>query len=103
MSLGISNMSGELASKRLEILKEVPLRCTVVMFNSEDPVTASQIRDTEVTPHGKSPLRLSSCGSQSADAPFAFAELTSWHADGLLWLAGAGGCIHSTIDCIGNL
>ena len=53
---GISNMSGELASKRLEILKEAlpAAKRIAVMFNSDDPVTASQFL-TPKMPHGKSP------------------------------------------------
>jgi putative tryptophan/tyrosine transport system substrate-binding protein len=47
---GISNLSGELASKRLEILKEAlpAAKRVAVLFNSDDPVTAPQVRDTDL-------------------------------------------------------
>src|SRR5262249_25471228 len=45
---GVSNLSGELASKRLSLLKEaVSARRIAVMLNSDDPITAPQARDVE--------------------------------------------------------
>jgi putative ABC transport system substrate-binding protein len=87
---GISNMSGDLASKRLEILKEaVPaVRRVAVLFNSDDPVTAPQIRETEhAAPQLAVEVRFFPVRNQEMLSS-AFKELSDWHADGLLWLAG---------------
>ena len=87
---GISNMSGELASKRMSILKElVPGTKRIgVLFNPLDPVTVPQIRDTgrdapllgiEVR---RFPVKVAS------DLPATFAQMLAWHADAALWLSG---------------
>ena len=87
---GVSNMSGDLASKRLNIFKEaVPaIRRVAVMFNSDDPVTAPQIRETEhAAPQLTVEVRFFPVRNQETLSS-AFKQLSDWHADGLLWLAG---------------
>jgi putative tryptophan/tyrosine transport system substrate-binding protein len=87
---GVSNMSGELASKRLQILKEaVPaIRRIGVVFNSEDPITAPQVRDTERAAQ-QLPIEVSFFPVRTpATLPSAFKEMTDKRVDGVLWLAG---------------
>jgi putative ABC transport system substrate-binding protein len=87
---GISNMSGDLASKKLEILKEaLPApRRIAVMFNPDDPITAPQVRDTEQAARRLAvEVRFFAVRSQPT-LTSAFKELTDWRADGILWLAG---------------
>lgn len=98
---GISNMSGELASKRLQVLKEAlpAAKRIAVMFNSDDPITAPQIQDTQ---HAAQQLavevRFFAVRNQ-ATLTSAFKDLTDWHAHGLLWLAGQGATfMQGTID-----
>lgn len=87
---GVSNMSGDLASKRLELLKEaVPgIRRVAVMFNPDDPITPPQLRETENAAR-RLPVdvRLFAVRNQEMLSS-AFKEFSNWPADGLLWLAG---------------
>ena len=87
---GVSNLSGELASKRLQLLREaVPAaRRIAVMFNPDDPVTAPQIQETQ---HAARQLDLEVRFFQvrsQATLSSAFKELTDWQAGAVLWLAG---------------
>lgn len=87
---GISNLSGELASKRLQLLKEaVPAaRRVAVMFNPDDPVTAPQIQETQAATR---PLDLDVRFFPVRNQPTlssAFKELIDWRAGAALWLAG---------------
>ena len=88
---GISNMSGELASKRLQLFKEaLPLaaRRIAAIFNSDDPITALQIRDTEQTAQQLGvEVKFFAVRSQPTLAS-AFKDLHAWQAQGVLWLAG---------------
>jgi putative ABC transport system substrate-binding protein len=87
---GVSNMSGDLASKKLEILKEaLPApRRIAVLFNPDDPITAPQVRDTEQAAQRLAvEVRFFAVRSQPT-LTSAFKELTDWRADGVLWLAG---------------
>jgi putative ABC transport system substrate-binding protein len=87
---GISNLSAELAAKRLSILKElVPAgRRIGILFNPRDPITAPQLKYTgsaaasmgvEVSPFG---------ATEVAALGTVFGKLSAWHADAALWLAG---------------
>jgi putative ABC transport system substrate-binding protein len=94
-------MSGELASKRLEVLKVAlpTAKRIAVMFNPDDPVTAPQVRNTERAARQLSVeikfLKVRSHSTLSS----AFMELADWHADGLLWLSGqAQAFMQGTID-----
>ena len=83
-------MSGELASKRLQILKEAlpTARRIAALFNSDDPITAPQIRDTEKALQQLAiDVRFFPVRSQTTLA-LAFKDLTHWDAQGVLWLAG---------------
>jgi putative ABC transport system substrate-binding protein len=89
---GISNMSGQFAAKRLQIMKELVPRAKriALLFNPVDPVTAPQIRDTSAAarPLG---VEVRDFGVKSRDAlPAAFAEMAGWHADAAVWLSGQG-------------
>jgi putative tryptophan/tyrosine transport system substrate-binding protein len=87
---GVSNMSGDLASKKLEILKEAlsAPRRIAVLFNPDDPITAPQVQDTEQAAQRLAiEVRFFAVRSQPALVS-AFKELTDWRADGVLWLAG---------------
>jgi len=87
---GVSNMSGELAAKRLSILKELlpALKRVGVLFNSEDPVTGPQFRDTLRAAEQLSveirffPVRNEETLSAS------FSQLITWQSGAILWLAG---------------
>jgi putative ABC transport system substrate-binding protein len=87
---GVSNMTGELASKRVSILKElVPGAKRIgVLFNPVDPVTVPQIRDTERDAPllgiqvRRFPVKVAS------DLPATFAQMLAWQADAAFWLAG---------------
>jgi putative tryptophan/tyrosine transport system substrate-binding protein len=87
---GVSNLSGELASKRLSLLKEaVPTaRRIAVMLNSNDPITTPQVKDIEraATSMGVEvhffPART------TAELASAFERVLRWRSDAVLWLAG---------------
>lgn len=87
---GVSNLTGELAAKRLQIAKEaIPtVKRVAVIFNADDAVTGPQIRDTEqAAPHVGVDVRFFAVRAP-ADLTSAFKSLTRWHADVVLWLAG---------------
>ena len=87
---GVSNLSGELASKQLSLLKKaVPTaRRIAVMLNSNDPITTPQQKDIEraapsigVEVHffpARTPAELGSV----------FERMLKWRPDAVLWLAG---------------
>jgi putative ABC transport system substrate-binding protein len=87
---GVSNNQGELAAKRLQLLKEMipAVKRVAVLFNPDDPVTGSQRRETDrAAPSVGVEVRLFPIPSQ--DRVLAtFQELRDWGADGLLWLSG---------------
>jgi len=87
---GISNMTGELASKRLSILKElVPgTKRVAVLLNPVDPVTVPQMRDTErAAPVLGIEVRFFPVKA-AKDLPETFKHLLAWRADAALWLSG---------------
>jgi putative ABC transport system substrate-binding protein len=89
---GISNMSGELASKRLSLLKElVPgTKRIAVLLNPVDPVTVPQMRDTErAAPVLGVEFRFFPVKAPR-DLPETFKQMLAWRADAALWLSGQG-------------
>jgi putative ABC transport system substrate-binding protein len=87
---GISNMTGELASKRMSLLKELmPVTKRIgVLFNPVDPITAPQIRDTERgAPLLGLEVRMFPVTAPS-DLPATFRAMLAWRADAALWLSG---------------
>jgi putative ABC transport system substrate-binding protein len=87
---GISNMSGQFAAKRLQILKQlVPgAKRIAVLLNPVDPVTVPQKRDTAAAaPLLGVELRAFPVRA-AAELPAAFKEIKAWNADAALWLAG---------------
>lgn len=87
---GIVNMAGQLAPKRLAILKEtVPTAVRIaVMFNPDDPVNLPQMRDAERTaPSLKVEVRFFPVKAASG-LPDTFKQMLAWRADAALWLLG---------------
>lgn len=87
---GISNMTGELASKRLSVLKDlVPgAKRIAVLFNPVDPVNVPQMRDTErAAPVLGIEVRFFPVKAPR-DLPETFKDTLSWRADAALWLSG---------------
>jgi len=87
---GISNMVGELATKRLAVLKEaVPsAKRIAVMFNPDDPITVPQMRDAErAAPLLNAEIRLFPVRA-TANLPKTLEHMLAWRAGAALWLAG---------------
>jgi len=87
---GISTMSAELASKRLGVLKEVvpAAKRIAAMFNPDDPITVSQIRDAErAAPVLNVEIRFFPVRA-TGNLPEAFKQLLAWRADGAIWILG---------------
>ena len=87
---GISNMAGELSAKRFALLREVvpAAKRIAVMFNPDDPITVSQIRDVErAAPMLKVEIRLFPVQA-AANLPEAFQHMLAWRADAALWIPG---------------
>ena len=87
---GLSNMSGDLAGKRLELLKEaVPAaRRIAVMMHPDEPIVPIQVKDINATAARMGveleiiPLR------HDPELKRAFQRALQWRAQGLLRLAG---------------
>lgn len=94
---GISNMSGELASKRLSLLKELVPRAKhiAVLLNPVDPVTVPQMRDMErAAPLLGAEVRFFPTKTPSG-LPETFMQMLAWRADAALWLAGQADAFQS--------
>ncbi len=87
---GLSNMSGDLAGKRLELLKEVvpAARRIAVMMHPDDPIVPIQVKDINATAARIGvtleliPVR------QAEELESAIQKALHWRAQGLLRLAG---------------
>jgi putative ABC transport system substrate-binding protein len=92
---GLSNLSGELAAKRLSILKELApaAQRVAILFNPRDPVTVPQIGDTE----GAAPLIGVALPrfpvTEIAELSVAFEQLAEWRGEAAIWLAGQAGTL----------
>jgi len=87
---GISTLTGELAGKRLSLLKQlVPgAKRIAVLFNPADPVTRPQIQDTErAAPVLGVEVRFFPVKSPR-DLPETFQQMLAWRAAAALWLSG---------------
>lgn len=87
---GVSNMSGDLAGKRLELLKEaVPAaRRIAVMMHPDDPIVPIQVKDITAAA-ARIGVELEIIPVRNADElERAFQRAVGWHAQGLLRLAG---------------
>ena len=87
---GISNFSGELASKRLSILRELVPRTkrVAVLLNPVDPVNVPQMRDTKrAAPVLGVDVRFFPVKS-TTELPEVFKQMIAWRADAALWLSG---------------
>ena len=89
---GISNSSGELAGKRLSLLKEAVPGATrfAVHLNPDDPITVPQVRDTK-SAAGRLGVQTTFLAVRNFDdLEQAFATLVAWRAQAILRLAGQG-------------
>jgi putative ABC transport system substrate-binding protein len=87
---GLSNMSGDLAGKRLELLKEaVPAaRRIAVMMHPDDPIVPIQVKDINATA-ARIGVELEVIPLRHAhELERAFQRAVHWRAQGLLRLAG---------------
>ena len=87
---GVSDAVGDIAAKRLQVLTEaVPAAKRIaVIFNSDDPVTVPQVRETERAARNlRLEIRFLPVRTQAALAS-AFQELRAWRADAAMWLFG---------------
>ena len=87
---GISNMTGEIASKRMSILRElVPgVKRIAVLYNPVDPVTKPQIRDAQRdAPALGVEVRFFPVKTVP-ELPEAFAQMLAWKANAAFWLSG---------------
>ena len=87
---GLSNLSRELAAKRLSILSElVPsAHRMAILFNPDDPITVPQLADTKTAAAEMGaevrPFPVKDAGR----LPAVFEQIDSWRAEAGLWLAG---------------
>lgn len=87
---GISNLCGELAAKRLSLLKEaVPTaRRIAVMLNPGDPITTLQVKDVErAAPSIGVETRLFPARTV-AELDSVFELMLAWRPDAAIWLCG---------------
>jgi putative tryptophan/tyrosine transport system substrate-binding protein len=92
---GLSNMSGDLAGKRLELLKEaVPTAKRIaVMMHPDDPIVPLQVKDINATAARMS-LELDIIPVRDVtELENAFQRALHWRAQGLLRLAGQASVI----------
>lgn len=89
---GVSNMSGQFAAKRLQLMKELvpPAKRIALLFNPVDPVTAPQIRDTGAAAGHLGVEVRDFPVKAAAELPKVFGEMSAWRADAALWLSGQG-------------
>jgi putative ABC transport system substrate-binding protein len=89
---GISNLSGELAGKRLALLQEAVAgsRRIAALLNPVDPITVPQMRDLErVAPSLGIELRFFPVKAPEELAE-TFKQMLAWRANAALWLSGQG-------------
>lgn len=87
---GVSNLCGELAAKRLSLLKEAlpGARRVAIMLNPADPITSPQARDSERAAPGlglearQFPVRV------VAELGAVLEAIVAWRADAAFWLCG---------------
>jgi putative ABC transport system substrate-binding protein len=92
---GVSNLCGELAAKRLSLLKEaVPTaRRIAVMLNPADPITTPQVKDAERAglPLGVEVRFFPARAIAELDSVFEL--VVRWRPDAVLWLCGQQGVL----------
>src|SRR4030095_13978358 len=87
---GLSNMSGDLAGKRLELLKEaVPAAKRIaVMMHPDDPIVPLQVQESSATAARIGVALEMIPVRQAQELESAFQRALHWRAQGLLRLAG---------------
>ena len=87
---GMSNMCGELAGKKLALLKETLPRARriAVMLNPADPITAPQIQDVERTAPSLGIAVRAFPVRTTVEMDTEFGLMLKWRPDGVLWLCG---------------
>lgn len=97
---GVSNLSRELASKRLSLLKEAlpKVRRIAVLFHPGDPNTGPQATDVErAAPSIGVEIRLFPVGTP-VEIPSIFDQVLKWRTEALLWLAGQNAALERRAD-----
>jgi putative ABC transport system substrate-binding protein len=92
---GVTNMCGELAAKRLNLLKEIvpKARRVAIMLHPDDPITSPQVKDVErVAPSLGVAVRFFPVRTV-AEAEQAFSPMLDWRADATMWLCGQQGAM----------
>lgn len=87
---GLSNMTGELAAKRLELLREAlpAARRVALLYHPDEPIVEPQVRDLEAAARTLAvQLRLLAVRTQN-DLVRALDAAVAWQADAVLRLAG---------------
>jgi len=86
---GIANLAAEIATKRLQVLREVvpAARRIAVLFNPGDPVTTPQVPVIERALAAPLEGRFWRVRSAAEVAPV-FREIVAWRGDAVLWLLG---------------
>lgn len=87
---GVSNLYGELAAKRLSLMKEAVLtaRRIAVMLNPADPITTVQVKDVQrAAPSIGVEARLFPVRT-IAELDAVFESMLAWRPDAALWLCG---------------
>ena len=92
---GMSNMCGELAGKKLALLKETLPRARriAVMLNPADPITAPQIQDVERTAPSLGIAVRAFPVRTTVEMDTEFGLMLKWRPDGVLWLCGQQGAL----------
>jgi putative ABC transport system substrate-binding protein len=92
---GVTNLCGELAGKRLSMLREAlpSAKRIAVMLNPDDPITAPQVKDAERTaPTIGVEVRFFRVRAMPELEP-ALDEARAWKADAAMWLCGQQGVL----------
>ena len=87
---GVSNMSGELAAKRLELLREVAphARRIALLYHPDEAIVPPQVEDLEAKGHTLGLQFRMIAVRGEADLERAFDAAAAWPADAVLRLAG---------------
>jgi putative ABC transport system substrate-binding protein len=87
---GVSNMVGELAAKRLQLLREaVPTAERIaLLYHPEEPITWPQVRDLELASTALGVRFLKLPVRTNDDIDRALEDAVAWQADAILRLAG---------------
>ncbi|HJQ56406.1 MAG TPA: ABC transporter substrate-binding protein [Vineibacter sp.] len=100
---GVANMAGDIAAKRLEILKEtIPsARRVTALHHPDEPIGPPQIRDlSQAAPRLGIEMKFLSVRTL-ADMEQAMSQIVAWPADAILRLAGQGATLDADLSRLG--